>query len=129
VIPTLIAEGDYEYAWLGISGTTLIDEVAEAMSLPAGTQGALIISVAQGGPADQAGLRDSPDVLTVAGQEVPYGGDVIIAIQGEPITDMDELITYLVENTRPGDQITLDLLRSGGERENVSVTLGVRPES
>ncbi len=129
IVPTLIAGEEYEYAWLGISGASLTDEVAQAMSLPAGVHGALVISVAQNGPADQAGLRGSPQVLTIAGQRYPYGGDIITAIQGEPIAGMDALITYLVDNTRPGDQVTLELVRPGGEEGNLSVTLGSRPEN
>ena len=127
IVPTLIAGEDYEYAWLGISGASLTDEVLEAMNLAAGTQGALIISVAENSPADQAGLRGSPQVLTTAGQRYPYGGDIITAIQGEPIAGMDALITYLVDNTRPGDQVTLELVRPGGEKAKASVTLGSRP--
>ncbi len=129
ILPTLIAGKDYEYAWLGISGTALTDEVAAAMSLLAGTRGALVIDVTQGGPADEAGLRASQETLTVAGVEYPYGGDIVIAIQGKPVTDMDDLITYLVEHTRPGDKVTLGLLRAGGNQETVTVTLGVRPAS
>jgi S1-C subfamily serine protease len=128
ILPTLIAGEDYEYAWLGISGAGLIGEVAQAMDLPAGAQGVLIVSVAQSSPAAEAGLRSSREVLTVAGREYPYGGDIITAIQGATVTDMGDLITYLVENTRPGDRVTFDLLRSGGEIGNVSVTLGARPE-
>ena len=127
VVPTLIKGEEYEYAWLGIIGTSLTDEVTQAMNLPAGTQGTLIIDVVQNGPADQAGLRSSREVLTMAGQEYPYGGDIIIAIQGDQVTGMDDLISYLVENTRPADQVALSILRSGGEREDVSVTLGARP--
>jgi S1-C subfamily serine protease len=129
VVPTLIEGEEYEYAWLGISGTSLTDEIMEAMGLAPDTRGALIISIAQNGPADQAGLRSSRNVLTVAGQEYPYGGDIIIAIQGDQVTGMDDLISYLVENTRPGAQVVLSLLRAGGEREDVSVTLGARPNN
>jgi S1-C subfamily serine protease len=127
IVPTLIAGEAYEYAWLGISGTSLTDEVAEAMDLPADTQGTLIIDVVQNSPAAKAGLRSSQEVLTDGGLNYPYGGDVIAAIQGEPMAGMSDLITYLVENTRPGDSVTLSLIRSGGERESVSVTLGARP--
>jgi serine protease Do len=127
ILPTLIAGEEYQYAWLGISGTDLTDEAATAMNLPAGSRGALILSVTQGGPADEAGLRASQETLTVAGVEYPYGGDIVIAIQGKPVTDMDDLITYLAEHTRPGDNVTLSLLRTGGEQEDVIVTLGARP--
>jgi S1-C subfamily serine protease len=129
ILPTLIAGEAYEYSWLGISGDSLIDEVTQAMNLPAGTQGVLIINVVQDSPAAKAGLRRSREVLTLAGQEYPFGGDIIAAIQGESITGMDDLITYLVDNTRPGDQVTLDLIRAGGERETVGVTLGARPKN
>jgi S1-C subfamily serine protease len=129
IVPTLIAGEEYEYAWLGISGASLTDEVAEAMGLPDDIQGTLIINVVQDSPAARAGLRSSQEVLTVAGLNYPYGGDIIAAIQGEPMASMGDLITYLVENTRPGDPVTLSLIRSGGERENVRVTLGARPEN
>jgi 2-alkenal reductase len=129
IIPTLITGEAYKYAWLGISGASLTDEVAQAMKLPAGTQGALVISIAENSPAAQADLRSSQEVLTVTGQEVPYGGDVIVAIEGEPITSINELIAYLAENTRPGDQVSLTVLRDGGNQENVTITLGVRPSS
>jgi S1-C subfamily serine protease len=129
ILPTLIAGEGYEYAWLGISGAGLVDEVTRAMNLPADTQGVLIISVVQNSPAAEAGLRSSQELLTVTGQDYPYGGDIITAIQGESIADMDNLITYLVDNTRPGDQVTLSLIRSDGVREDVSVNLGARPKN
>ena len=57
------------------------------------------------------------------------GGDVILAINGEVVKDMHALISYLVEHTRPDDDIELNILRSNGERETISVTLGTRPEN
>jgi len=129
IIPTLIAGEEYEYAWLGISGAGMTDEVAQAMNLPVGTQGVLIIGVVENSPASRAGLRGSPEVLIIAGQEYPYGGDIVITIQGEPITDMDDLITYLLKKTRPDDQVSLGLIRPDGTKEDVSVTLGARPNN
>jgi 2-alkenal reductase len=129
IVPSLMAGEAYQYPWLGISGTPLIEEVAQAMGLPAGSQGALILSVAQSGPAAQAGLRGSERVLNLAGGEYPYGGDIITAIDGTPIADIDDLIAYLLESTRPGDQVSLTLLRDGGGQDTVTVTLGVRPSS
>ncbi len=86
-----------------------------------------MVQVTQGSPADEAGLQGSDKVLTVQGQEYQLGGDIIVAIDGEAVRDMDDLISYLVEETRPGDQVTLDVIRPDGEREKVTVTLGVRP--
>jgi 2-alkenal reductase len=129
IIPTLIAGEEYEYAWLGISGARIADEVAQAMDLPVGTRGVLIIGVAENSPASRAGLHASRQVLTVAGQEYPYGGDIVITIQGEPIADMADLITYLLKKTRPGDQVSLGLIRPDGAKQDVSVTLGARPDN
>ncbi len=127
VVPTLIEGQTYEYAWLGITGQTLSPEVADFMKLPVDTRGALVVNVTQDSPADEAGLQGSDKVLQVAGAEYQLGGDVIIAIEGEPIQGMDDLIAYLIENTKPGDEVTLDLIRPSGEEEQVSVTLGTRP--
>jgi 2-alkenal reductase len=129
VVPTLMKGETYEYAWLGISGGTLTPEVADLMDLPADTQGALVIDVTQDGPADKAGLSGSDKTLTEAGQEYQLGGDVITAINGQPVETMDDLISYLIEQTQPGDTVSLDVIRSDGQQETVSVTLGVRPSA
>jgi S1-C subfamily serine protease len=57
-----------------------------------------------------------------------YSGDIITAINGQSINDMSDLITYLVEETAPGDVVTLDVIRNDGTPEQVEVTLGVRPD-
>ena len=127
VVPTLIKGEDYEYAWLGISGRTVTPELADLMDLPDDTKGALVISVSQDGPADTAGLQGSDKLMTVDGAEYQVGGDVITTIDGEPVEDMDGLITHLIAETRPGDKTALDVLRSDGSRETITVTLGTRP--
>jgi 2-alkenal reductase len=127
IIPTLIKGETYQYAWLGISGITLASEVVDFMQLPADTKGALVINVAQDGPADEAGLKGSDKMLEVAGMEYSLGGDVITAISGQTIEDMEGLITYLAEETRPGDEVALDVIRPDGQQETVEVTLGIRP--
>lgn len=130
VIPGLIEHGRYEYAWLGISGTTLTGDTAELAGLPRNTRGTLIIEVAPGGPADKGGLLGSDATSTIDGLEFPVGGDVIVAINGNPIEEMDQLITYLIENTSPGGKVEIEFFRdgeSGDARETLTVTLGKRP--
>jgi S1-C subfamily serine protease len=129
VVPTLIKGENYEYAWLGISGGSLTLEVAELMKLPEGTQGVLVIDVTKDGPADKAGLVGSDKTLTVDGEEYQLGGDLITAINGQPIKAMNELIGYLLEETHPGDMVQLDVIHPDGQQETVSVTLGVRPSA
>ena len=129
VIPALIEDGRYDYPWLGITGSTLRREAAEEMGLDRDTQGALLIQVSGDSPADLAGLRGSDGSYTFRGLELPVGGDVIVGIEGAVVRDMDDLITYLVSRTRPGDKVTLEVIREGGSREMLEVTLGKRPKS
>jgi 2-alkenal reductase len=127
VVPTLIEDGGFKHPYLGISGSTLVREIAEAMNLDANTKGALVGEVVEGGPAAEAGLIGSTDETTIDGQSVPVGGDVIIAINGNEIKSMDDLIAYLLGKTRVGETVTLTILRDGNPME-VGVTLGERPQ-
>ncbi len=125
VIPELIENGKYDYAYLGISGATLRPSAAEELGLPAGTQGVLLVNAVQGGPADLAGLRGGASRR--AGQSPPPG-DVIVGIDGLALASMEELVSYMAESNRPGDRITLDVVRVDGERDTVEVVLSARPE-
>lgn len=126
VVPALIEEGEYTYAWLGVVGRNLDRETAVAMDLPADQRGALVIEVADDGPADAAGLQGSVEEIVADGTTLQIGGDVIVGIDGEPVRTMDDLIVYLVEEARPGQRVTLTILRDGAKRE-VEVRLGSRP--
>ena len=126
VIPELIKNGKYEYSWLGISGASLSRDYAELNGLPRETRGALVIEVSADSPADRGGLEGSDATNELEGLDYRVGGDVIVAIDGSPIQDMDQLIAYLMEETRPGDEVTIEVIRNG-ERETLTVTLGSRP--
>ena len=49
-----------------------------------------------------------------------------MSINDFPTNEMDELISYLIDKTRPGDEVTLDVVRDG-ERQSINVTLDTRP--
>jgi serine protease Do len=127
-VPMLIEKGRYAHPWLGISGTTMNPDLAQAMELDSDQHGSLVIEVVPGGPADEANLRGSDRTITVDGEELRIGGDVIVAIDGQPVEDFDDLTIYLVRSTEVGQEITLTVLRDGRERQ-VKVTLGERPGS
>ena len=129
VVPELIANGKYEYSWLGISGATTSALVRDRMDLPDGTRGVHVIAVADDSPASDAGLLGSDRDVTVDGLDLPLGGDVIVGINGDDIRSMDDLVAYLVANTSPGDVVVLDLIREGGETAVLEVTLGKRPSN
>ena len=126
VVPSLIEDGDYQHAYLGISGVSLNPDLAEAMGLDRMQRGTLVTEAIGGGPAEEAGLRGSDQQVEIDGLQVPVGGDVIIAIEGEKIRDMDDLIAYLVSYTTVGQEVTLTILRDGME-VTVNVTLSERP--
>ncbi len=126
VVPSLIATGRYDDPWLGISGLSITPAVAEVLDLPV-EQGVLLQRVVSEGPADRAGLRGNDQQVEIDGTLVPTGGDIIVAIDGVELGDMDDLIVYLAETT-VGQTVTLEILREG-ERQSVELTLEERPES
>jgi len=124
VVPSLISTGTYNHPSLGINGTSLTTDMAKAMNLPQNQQGALIVDVTPGGPADKAGLIGSSQAIDVNGQQTPVGGDIITAINGQSIKNSDELSAYLFDNTQAGQTVAITILRNGHEQQ-VKVTLGV----
>jgi serine protease Do len=128
VVPALIKDGSVQHPWLGISGKTLTSELAQAMDLGADQRGVLVGEVTSGGPADKAGLHGSDKQADVNGQQVQVGGDVIVAINGQPVKEFDDLVIYLARSTSVGDKITLTILR-GGQEKTVDVTLAARPQA
>ena len=127
VVPDLIEDGKYEYSWLGISGQPIAPDVAQLMQLPKGTQGALVITVSTNSPANEGGLLGSDRIEVVNGVQYALGGDTIIGVDGSKVRDMTDLITYLTKNTRPGDEITLDVIHGDGTIGQLPVVLGTRP--
>ncbi len=127
VVPALIAEGNYTHAWLGISGTTLIPDIAQAMGLDENQRGALVITVQENGPAGKAGLRGSDGEITVDGQTLPTGGDIIIALAGNTVNTFEDLVANLARFSA-GETVTLTVIRNGAVRD-LEITLGERPES
>jgi serine protease Do len=128
VVPELIKSGHYDHSWLGISGGSLIPDLATAMNLPSDQRGALVNQVTADSPADKAGLRGSDQPTTLNGQSVNVGGDVIIAIEGQPVRTFDDLVAYLVRSTRVNQTVTLTILRDG-QQHDIKVTLEARPSS
>lgn len=113
IVPALIADGGYEYSYLGIAGTTINDRVAEENSIEDNTLGVYVAEVVADGPASNGGVES---------------GDVITAINDVAISHFEELISYLFASTKPGDVVTLHLLRDG-EAMTVDVTVQARPEA
>lgn len=127
VAPSLIANGRYEYPFIGIRGVSMSPDIALAMELPPETRGALVLAVGTGTAAEEAGLRASDQLTTISGAELPIGGDIIIAMDGTPMMGMDDVVAYTVEHTQPGDTVEFTVMRDGDEIR-MEVTMGARPE-
>ena len=127
VAPELIANGEYLWPYLGVTGGDVTPTLVEAMSLPV-ERGAYVAEASSGGPAARAGLRGAGEVITVNGRPVNVGGDVITAIDGTPVLNFDDLLIYLTLNASPGQEVTLTILRDG-ESQDVAVTLQARPSN
>lgn len=130
VVPELIENGSVNYAWIGISAMSAADgfgvaSLAEALNLPV-TDGVMLSAVTPNSPAAKAGLRGGNALVLVRGREICTGGDIIVSIDGQNVATMDELVTYLVTNSKPGDTVQLGVVR-GREVLDVPVTLEERP--
>jgi 2-alkenal reductase len=126
VVPSLISSGTYAHPYLGVSGTDLTPDIAQAMNLPADTRGALIETVTAGGPAANANLQASNTTVTINGVQGTVGGDIITGIDGQTINSMSDIIAYLAIHTTVGQTISMTILRDG-KTQTVQVTLGSRP--
>ena len=130
VVPELIAQGRYPHPWLGIDAISLTEERAEIFR-QAGMEGVadtgvLVLQVAPGGPADAAGLQGGTDLVRIGRYQIPLGGDIITAIDGESVSDFQDLTIYLDTQTRVGESVVVTVIRDGQERV-IEVTLQERP--
>ncbi|MFP3951779.1 MAG: trypsin-like peptidase domain-containing protein [Candidatus Bathyarchaeia archaeon] len=123
---SLIEEGRYEHPLIGITGRELTPGIVEAMDLPPGTRGTLVIDIMSGGPAEEAGLQGGDKTVKIDGSPTTIGGDVIIGIDNRTVPSFYDLIFYIERYKQPGDTVTLTIIRDG-KVMNIDLTLGVRP--
>jgi S1-C subfamily serine protease len=127
VVPELIEKNKVEWSWVGVSGRSLTPDIVEAMNLPV-NKGAYIADITKGGPAEKAGLHGSDKQVKVNRREIEIGGDVIVAIDDQPIESFDDLLVYVAMQTKPKQDIKLTVIRDGKIKE-LTLTLGIRPDN
>ena len=121
IVEDLIRDGKVHRAFLGVRSVELWPELAQALQLPV-EQGMLIEQVTAGSPADRAGVRGGNRAVRAGFQQIVVGGDVITAIDGNPVTNQFEL-NLVLNRKRPGDTVTLTIHR-GARKMDLKVTLG-----
>jgi len=105
----LIAGGKIERGYIGVSILPVTDDIAESLAL-ADKDGAYIADMAQGGPAEKAGIQ---------------AGDIVKKVNGETIKTSTDL-TRRVADVRPGEKVTLEVLRNG-KMVKLTITAALRP--
>jgi serine protease Do len=110
LIEDAVAHPNQAVPYLGVSAQTVDAGLAAQLGLGV-QEGALVVEVAPNGPADEAGIRVS---------------DVIVSLGGTPVTSDDDLGTAIKAH-QPGDEVSVEVVRSGGDHQAITVTLGVRP--
>jgi S1-C subfamily serine protease len=68
--------------WSGLEGQVLTDAQADLLNLPPGSTGFVIKTIAKGSPAEAMGLRAATMIANLGGDQVPLGGDIILAVEG-----------------------------------------------
>jgi S1-C subfamily serine protease len=78
-----------------------------------------------GGPADIAGIRGDSTNMTVniEGEEIGIGGDIIVAIDGQEVRNLQDIVTYLESEKEAGESVSLSVHGLDSPRE-VKVELG-----
>jgi S1-C subfamily serine protease len=118
-IPTLIENGSYPHPWLGISAVTLTSDLNKEIGLSSNFKGVLVQSLVKNGPAEEAGVQ---------GREESLHGDIITALNGSPISNTEDLLSYIENNKSTGDEITISIYRNNQTQDFIA-TLGERPIS
>lgn len=109
VVEQLLATGEVQHPFLGVQLVPLVPPVRERLDVAA-DDGAVVLAVQAGGPADAAGLEP---------------GDVIVGLDGQDVRDPGDLLTVLRDYS-PGDTVTVDIDR-GGDISTVEVEVAERP--
>jgi S1-C subfamily serine protease len=124
VVAQLVATGKVDRAFLGISGSTVTEELARVFRLPVDA-GVLVETVGEGTSADKAGLKAGTDTTVVAGESYTLGGDLIVAVGGKRVASLEQLRDLLADH-KPGETVKLQLYR-GSKSMTVDVKLGRQP--
>jgi S1-C subfamily serine protease len=129
VVPELIQSGHYRHPLLGVTAIplSLIGPGARTqLGISPNDQGVLVVETT--GPAAQAGIQGGDRPVVINGVTIPVGGDLIVAVDGHPVSTAGELRGYIENYKHPGDTVTVTFVR-GGQRQDVQVTLDERPPS
>ncbi len=121
VLDDLVHLGRVRRPEIGVRTFPIGPELANQLGLPADS-GLLVVEVVPGSAADKAGLRAGTERAYVGNYPILIGGDLLVAIEGQPLEDQQDL-SHMMQNHRSGDTVTLTIYR-GKKRMDIKVVLG-----
>ena len=122
IVPVLIEAGNYTHPWLGMTGGPLTSDIAQREGLERNFKGVIVDTIVKDSPADKAGINGS--ITNQYGERL--GGDIITAVDGNPVIRMEDLISHLETDRSVGQNMTLTIYRDGNVLEK-QITIGQRP--
>ncbi len=124
IIPQLLEKGRVVRPWLGVQGQFVLPELKDLLKVPL-VNGFLVEAVEPGSPAEKQGVRGGLFELTIEGQPVLLGGDIITKVNDVLLEDPGKL-AKLLEALKVGSTVNLTLFREGKVLD-VTLTLTERP--
>jgi S1-C subfamily serine protease len=125
VVPSLITKGSFSHPWIGLSGTNMTPEIANAIGLKE-SRGFLVVDTVSGSPAEKGGLHGGNRVVTINGMQIALGGDVIEKIDDKVVRKIDDILAYIESMKSVGETISLSVLRDG-KIQKLNLSLAARP--
>lgn len=127
ILPDLLTLGRYRHPWLGIRyAYNITPGLAEVLKLPA-RDGLLLVQMYDGAPLANAGILGAQREDIIGNERVYTGGDLLTAIDGQPVSSIAELEMLLENNYRVGDVVTVSVIREGHTLD-VPVELAEEPQ-
>ena len=124
IVPVLIEAGNYTHPWLGMTGGPLTSDIAQREGLERNFKGVIVDTIVKDSPADKAGINGS--ITNQYGERL--GGDIITAVDGNPVIRMEDLISHLETERSVGQNMTLTIYRDGNILDK-QITVGQRPSA
>ena len=125
VVPILISEHTYKHPWIGISGVDVNEQIASVMKLNS-SKGFLVIDTSPGGPAAKAGIQGGNKMVDINGRKTNLFGDVIVKIDNQNVSKIDDILVYLEQQKKVGQGVNLTVVRDG-KLQTINVILAERP--